>query len=217
MTEPTILKIRIERDRVNNFPFDVVYIVPTEQRAVLPYLFPWSLCMAITKEIYLTLCPLILHQVETRPHDSRREVDTEWTTRTVKSFRHSRHEFDIIDKFLVVPVLPLMTTEVAKKEHYRLPGYLLAKPHRKVKKDKKGNERPRRFTEFLHDGVVLFTPDGPVRPVCLRCRRHLLHVQGKCVLGEPACYDELILKRNPYEQLQTDDADSSSDSSTPAS
>jgi hypothetical protein len=214
MAEPTILKIRIDRDRVNYFPFDVIYIVPTDQRAVLPRLFPWSLCIPISTDVYLAMCNMSLHVVERRPHDGPKEIDEDWKNRATKTFRTSPFEHDFINKFMVVPILPLMTTEVAKTEHYKLPGYLLAKPHRKVKKNKKGEVIPRRFDAFLHDGVVLFTPDGPVRPVCLKCRHHLLHMQGKCTLGDLACYDELILKRNPYEQLQTNDADGPADTDT---
>lgn len=46
--DQTIIKIRVERGEVRDFPFDVFYLVPFSQKALLPRLFPWSLCIPRT-------------------------------------------------------------------------------------------------------------------------------------------------------------------------
>lgn len=207
----TITKIKVERTFVRNFPFDVFYLVPVARRDVLPRLFPWSLCFPPTRPLVLRMQDLRLHGVEALPHQRRREE------KDVGKPLLKEYGIDLDQHFVVVPVLPLMTTERAQKERVKLPGYLLASKHKqKATKESKSNDESVKqtsaFPEIFTDSVVLFTPDGPLRPVCKGCPRHLLHMQGKCTLGCQYCYEELILKRSAYEQLQDDNAVGDSDS-----
>lgn len=212
-----ITKIRVSRNQINNFPFDVFYLVPIKYREVLPRLFPWSLCVPMTTEVVLRVTALRVDKREEHPHDQDRIKDTLWQTAAIRS---TSLEYDLAYSFMVVPILPLVSRPAKpdpKKPppvQKRLPGYLLAKRHRVDRTEQ--DVRKGAFQDCVNDSVVLFTPDGPFRPVCLKCPRHLLHVQGKCELGSRPCYEELVLKRSPYEQLPTDNADNIPNPSTPA-
>lgn len=206
MDPKDLIKIRVARNQINNFPFDVFYLVPMQRRDVLPKLFPWSLCVPMTTEVILLVTALKVHKREERPHGQDRIKDTLWEP---KAIRLTSIEHNLAYTFMVVPILPLTTPRkpdpAKKQEAKRLPGYLLAKRHRAMRVENDTHKGA--FQTVINDAVVLFTPDGPVRPVCLKCPRHLLHVQGKCELGSRPCYEELVLKRSPYEQLPTDNAD----------
>jgi len=207
-----IVKIRVARNQVASFPFDVFYLVPIAHREILPRLFPWSLCVPMTTEVILRVTALKVHKQEDRPHDQDRIKDIHWQPMAI---RLTSLEVDLAHTFMIVPILPLVPRkpESSKQVAKRLPGYLLAKRHRILRTEHDAYKGT--FQDIINDSVVLFTPNGPIRPVCRKCPRHLLHIQGKCELGSRPCYEELVLKRSPYEQLPTDNADHVPDTNAP--
>jgi hypothetical protein len=204
-----IIKVRVARDQVKHFPFDLFYLVPIEHKALLSKLFPWSLCIPINETLKRRMMELHVHQGELLPHVTRREkLDGCLGTVTMTLPESWPAKY-----FMVVPILPMEKLQVrlTKKDDVRtakkgekLPGYLTAPQHADANKSK--------LDGILDDDTVLFTPRGPIRPVCNSCPRHLLHIQHKCELGCKHCFAELVLKRSVNEQLQKDGAQSGSDS-----
>lgn len=208
----TIVKVRVDKTQMRTFPFDVVYLVPVEHKALLPRLFPWSLCVPMHDTLRAKLRDLSIAEWEDLPHKTdRATTHTPMQSRSLYALLGETIDKDTY--FVVVPVLPLTTPHKYCKSwkrrqppRSRIPTYLMAPHHAQEEKPK--------LEGILMDDTVLFTPSGPRRPVCLLCPRHLLHMQNKCQLGSHDCYNELILKRSPDVQLQDDDADDDSSSLT---
>jgi len=209
VNDDNIIKVRVERTIVRDFPFDVFYLVPLARRDILPKLFPWSLCLPPIKPLIDLIANIKVNITEKLPHRGRAEIQ-DWESGTCLT----RYQISLDKCFVVVPILPLMTTETAQKKRTKLPGYLVAHRHVKVSAksdDAEGDAAASRFAHILTDDAVLFAPEGPSKPVCRKCPRHMLHMMGKCALGCKHCFDELILKGAAREQLQNDDADQNSD------
>lgn len=204
--DDNIIKVRVERSIVRYFPFDVFYLVPFKRRDVLPKLFPWSLCLPPVASLVELISNLRIHVTEFLPHRGRAETQ-DWEKGTCLT----RYQITLTECFVTVPILPLMTSEEARKKRTKLPGYLVAPRHvlskGRTPEAQAEDAAKSQFEHILTDDAVLFTPDGPVQPVCEHCPRHMLHLLGKCALGCKHCFDELILKRSTYEQLQNNDAD----------
>jgi hypothetical protein len=193
-----IIKVKVDRRYIAHFPFDLFYLVPEERRDVLSKVFPASLCFPMTDHLQGLLKKIAYANCETYPHDARKQ-------------EHPEHKAiinlcDLEKHFLMVPILPLAQTAPFK---VKTPAYIMAQRHRKDK-----DKLPKSFAGVFHDDVVMFTLKGPLRPICRGCPRHLLHLQGKCQLGDKECYTTLILagKEENLEQLQDDD--SSDDTAT---
>lgn len=210
MDETEIIKVRVARDQVKHFAFDLVYFVPIQRKDLLPKLFPWSICLPANQEFVRQFFEVKVRFGELMPHETRREslsvagrasqlLPADWSTKY----------------FIVVPILPMERPQITvrKKDQpikapvkgEKVPGYLTAPQHADTDKSK--------LDGILDDDTVLFTPKGPVRPICKLCPRHLLHIQNKCELGSKHCFTELVLKRSVNEQLQSDGAQPDSDPS----
>ena len=220
-----IFKIKVKASQVKHFPFDVVYIVGEELKPLLPQMFPYSLCLPFNDELIRRLQAVRFHaQGHIKPNSRSSE--------TIAKTWHEGQQIDqfldldqVRRSFLVIPVLPrthMLTRNQKRKD--RNPAYLLANQHRAGEhEDKRGkkktitrDENMSDFMAFFNDFAVMFTPRGPLRPICRACPHHLEHVQGKCTLGEQKCYHALIIqpeRRNGGEQLQANGADSDSDPS----
>jgi hypothetical protein len=187
-----VYKLRVERTKMRNFPFDIVYFVHKSRKDLCAKIFPWSLCMPVKPGFAVRLDSLQLSLIETIVPDKFRQSWSANPSTLLSSM------FVWEDYFALVPILPLMKKKHEPKKRYA--AYIAAPQH--------ADETNLKFGEtILDDDTVLFTPQGPVNPVCVRCPCHMLHVQGKCSLGSKQCYDELILKGQvDSEQLQDDDA-----------
>ena len=188
-----VYKLRVERTKMRNFPFDILYFVHQSRKDMCAKIFPWSLCFPIKEALAIRLDNMAVDRIETvMPGRFRKS----WSVRDQKV----NDVFAWEDYFALVPILPLMKKKHEPKKRYA--AYLAAPQH--------ASETEMKFGEtILDDDTVLFTPQGPVQPVCVKCPLHMLHVQGKCSLGSKQCYDELILKGQvDSEQLQDDDAQS---------
>lgn len=204
--DDTIIKLRVERTVVSNFPFDVFYLVPFAQRHIIAKMFPWSLCLPPHKELTALIDRLVVYVTETLPHKGRTECET-----AVRSNGVRKHT-TIAKCFVVIPTMPLATTDEAREKKVKLPAYITAPRHAKA--GTKANDaldvtsEKGRFSHILTDDTVLFTPEGPITPVCRACPRHLLHVMNKCQLGCQHCFDDFILKGGTVdEQLQDNNPD----------
>ena len=187
-----VYKLRVERTKMRNFPFDILYFVHKSRKDLCAKLFPWSLCLPVKEALAIRLDDMQVSRVETIFPDKFRKA---WS---------ADKKLDMLfaweDCFALVPILPLLKKKHEPKKRYA--AYLAAPQH--------ADESGMKFGEtILDDDTVLFTPQGPVNPVCVKCPLHMLHVQGKCALGGKQCYEELILKGQvDSEQLQDDDAQS---------
>jgi hypothetical protein len=199
MTEAqTIYKLRVDRSDMRGFPFDLVYLVPPDQQSVCARLFPWSLCFMAKADMTKRLGQLKISEHETIPFDAFR-VRRNGTADDRFAFEKGKPDW-----FVVVPILPLATRKDFPTKRY--PAYLTAPQHAK--------EDSMAFEGILDDDTVLFTPEGPVQPVCLKCPRHMVHVQGKCSLGSRFCYEELVLKGQVEDDVELQEDNSVDDHSS---
>jgi hypothetical protein len=209
--DDNIIKVRVERSVVRDFPFDVFYLVPFARKDVLPRMFPWSLCLPPIDALIDLIANLRINIVELLPHAQRAEMQ-DWQKGTCLT----SYQITLDECFVTVPILPLMTTEEARKKRVKLPSYFVAPRHvqskSKAADDIAKDAAQSKFAHIITEDAVLFTPDGPIQPICTSCPRHMMHMLGKCALGCKHCFDELVLKRSTYEQLQDNNTDQDSDS-----
>jgi hypothetical protein len=192
-----IFKLRIIKSSVRSFPFDLLYLVGEAQKALLPKLFPWSLCLVMTDDLKQRIGNLNVHVEEVCGHHTPRE-------RTTMN-RSGRKLEGVLPweqcTFIVIPILPLTRRGLRKSEKpglekHRYTPYLMAPQHsgKSATTTAKPDEVLKPAIEnILDDDTVLFTPSGPVRPICHKCPRALFHIQGLCQLGNATCFEELTL------------------------
>jgi hypothetical protein len=183
-----IVKVRIDQTLIKKFPFDLVYLVPVEQREVIPHLFPWSLCFTITPELHELLeAPISDIKFSTRYPAKSRPVALQGSNEDLV-----QELSDVSGYFLVVPVLGL---EQRRRRHdaprgNKIPAYLTALRHA-------GTDNTNVYAHLFTPDTILFSPDGAVRPICRMCPRSMLNLQGKCHLGSTACYTSLVVRKGP--------------------
>ena len=194
-----IFKLRIIKSSVRSFPFDLLYLIEEAQKALLPKLFPWSLCLVMTADLKQRISDLNVHVEEVRGHRTPRE--------RMMTGGHGRKLGGVLPweqcTFVIIPILPLTRRGLKKSEKpglekHRYTPYLMAPQHAGSTTPVawKGSSdavlKPN-IDNILDDDVVLFTPTGPVRPICHKCPRALFHLQGLCQLGNATCFEELTL------------------------
>jgi hypothetical protein len=198
-----VFKLRLRKLQVkHDLGLDVIYLFQQHHYPLLPRVFPYSLCIRVTDALKTRLRKVVIDDIEAEPLAGHG-----MTTVNAQCSLEKAVPLDLCTH-LLVPVLALSRKALSKSEKVlfngaRYPAYLMAPQHAK-------DDGTVAMHDILTDETTLFTPEGPVRPVCLRCPRQLLHLQGKCHLGTKACYDALLLEQ-PREdqdgQLQADDAD----------
>jgi len=206
-----IIKLRLERSLVSRyFPFDICYFVPIDLKKYIPKLFPWSLCIPVTDQVTQTfsnirwsikhMYPCLNHTTSERPQYLTKEEKQRF-------WGYFTNPINLETYFIVVPILPVWSTVYSRHGTYsdediavrtRQLGYITAPKH------EYGTDN--RFTGMLTDDVVLFTPKGPIRPVCKICPNSLKHLRNECRLGCKLCRKSLLFIRSANEQLP-DNAD----------
>lgn len=181
-----IIKVRVAANQVRKFPFDIFYMVPSIQKHIISNLFPYSLCVPPTTALLYLLSQIRVHYIDYLPHGKRKETLHVHKTTDLFLAASSLQYY-----FMVIPILPL----TSKHNKTKVPGYLVASAHT----NDNYNKGRSIFANILTDAVTLYTPTGPIRPVCLHCPRHMLHVLNKCCLGSTHCLESLILEKAPYE------------------
>lgn len=208
-----IVKIKVKATQTKYFPFDVVYLVHKDQKAVIPQLFPYSLCLPLNPDLQGRLNRLMTVDVTSRIGMTTRSTEALKNPEAMAIFLEP---MSLDDVFLVIPILPCTHKKTRNQRRKdKNPAYLVAKEHRGgIYVDRKG--RRREYTTpasnadlqaFFNDFAVLFTPKGPQRPICKMCPRHMENIQGRCSLGHQVCYESLVIRPEPRsndEQLQKD-------------
>jgi len=203
----TVYKVKVNRNYMRVFPFDLIYLVHADVRYLLPRLFPASLCFPIEDHLK-TL-------VESLWHKSALVVEDTHAERHRGNGRTVLTQFVPLEQletyFLIVPIL--LETKIVEEtvgdgdnaqrkliSKHRGPRYITAPRHVKPIENQ--------FSKVFTHATVLFTPRGPMRPICLACPRHLLQLQGKCELGCKECYRWLTMQGDqamPIEEKEATD------------
>ena len=185
--EHPITKFKVAKKYIKDFPFDLFYVVHQSQKKLIPRMFPYALAMGFSAE--LIKCSKAVKQVYNTQGVSDLANLRSW-------LEDRRHEY-----LCVVPVMM----------RWKRPDYLLAPRHRNTSTNLGGGVIAHTHTlvshlttNILNDQTVLFTPGGPVRPICLKCPRHLVHVvKDNCELGSQTCMEQLdlLIRKGSNEQL----------------
>lgn len=176
-----------QRDAGKTFPFDRVYLVRYDDRAVIEKLFRYALVMPVEETLLEQLGALKIDEAKNRPHhrDDEAALDVaEWQQALTGT-----------EWVLVVPLLPkwmhknmprYLTAEKWFNDHYPADGQKLSRRRRRFS-SKTTRESP------FNSRAYLQTPQKKIRPVCVVCPRVILHQNGECKLGERVCYESLPL------------------------
>lgn len=165
------------------FPFDRVYLVKYDDRAVIDQLFRYALVMPVENKLAAQLKALNTDVTTDRPFhrdDDARLTAGDW--------------FDDIEKgdwVLVVPLLP-------KWMHKNMPQYLTAERWFEAARNRAKRGRRTATPTTVRESpfsarAYLQTPHRKIRPICVVCPRVILHQNGECQLGERVCFESLPL------------------------
>lgn len=211
MSDDLILKVRVRKQAMGAFPFDIFYIVQKRHEDLIPRIFPWSLTVRLTQRLKDAIEALIVQDTEVLNHNAPRQTKAEGFVFKARVTVENCH--------IVVPILPLQQSPVRTYNRDKFPRKTRPRNQRGVAyltspKHVRSSGSNHIAKNVLDDSTTLNTPKGPVKPVCIACPRHLRHVQGDCSLGGRKCYEELILQRRPDEQLSENDANGVADTAT---
>ena len=178
--------LRVGKDTAGKkFPFDRVYIVNYEDRAVIEQLFRYALVLPIEGALRQQLEAVKPDTYENLTFDRNdaesapAKIDqTDW----VALFKDG-------EWIMVVPLLP-------KWMKKNIPQYLIAETwysthsvHIRGKGKVKSERRESPFTNRSY----LQTPHKKIRPICVVCPRMVLHQNGECQIGDKVCFESLPL------------------------
>lgn len=178
--------LRVGKDQAGTkFPFDRVYIVNYEDRAVIDQLFRYSLVLpvegALRKQLESVQPDSYANRTFDRDDDENAPVKiahTDW----VELFQDG-------EWVMIVPLLP-------KWMKQNMPQYLIAEKwydQHTVRVAGKGKQKTaRRETPFTNRSY-LQTPHKKIRPICVVCPRMVLHQNGECQIGDDVCFTSLPL------------------------
>ena len=207
-----VLKIKIDRNIAGTeIPYDVVYLFPREQRALISRLWEFALVMpfedSFKKIIYKLPLSKISHLKQYRDDDNMNLSAIHSGTKVVQaqqSWETLCIEYALDDRIVVVPLL-MSKQEKGYKPKYitsrqwfsRLfnPSRTHAKAGRKHVLNITSSVDVSKFEPAISDLAYIVTPfsepEDIIRPLCSVCPRNLQHLQGQCIPGMPVCYETL--------------------------
>lgn len=164
-----------------SFPFDRVYLLKYDDRAVIERLFRYALVLPVEEVVKKQLKKVDFQIVVDRPH--HRDDDAKLNATAVWA------DLDEGEWVMVVPLLP-------KWLNKNMPQYLAAEAWFETKRNRLRStgkrESARRESPFSARSY-LQTPNRKVRPICVVCPRMIMHQNGECHLGQPVCFESLPL------------------------
>lgn len=164
------------------FPFDRVYLVKYDDRAVIDQLFRYALVMPVEEKLNQQLKALAIEKAIDRPFD--RDDDAKLTT------GDWHDQLSSGEWVLVVPLLP-------KWMHKNMPQYLTAERWFETRDNRRRRQgrmpAPTNRPSPFSNRAYLQTPHRKIRPICVVCPRVILHQNGECQLGEKVCFESLPL------------------------
>jgi hypothetical protein len=176
--------VRVSKDQAGKtFPFDRVYLVKYDDRAVIEQLFRYALVMPVEQNIAKQLRDLDVSSSKARPFhrdDSATLTKAEW-----------QKDIENGEWVIVVPLLPKWMSK-------NMPQYLTAErwfegnTQKVMRRNAKKYGTPVRESPFSNRSY-LQTPTRKIRPICVVCPRVILHQNGECRLGERVCFESLPL------------------------
>ena len=182
--------LRVSKDMAGKkFPFDRVYIVNYEDRAVLSdpdnNLFRYALVLPIEGVLRqqleavqpATYINRTFHRNDAESAPAK-ITQTDW----VSLFKDG-------EWIMAVPLLP-------KWMKKNMPQYLVAETwysqHNVRIRGKGKTKSAQRETPFTNRSY-LQTPHKKIRPICVVCPRMVLHQNGECQIGDKVCFESLPL------------------------
>jgi len=178
--------LRVGKDTAGkSFPFDRVYIVNHDDRAVIEQLFRYALVLPIEG--------VLREQLESvQPREYRNRTfhrDDEENAAAKISQTDWKALFQDGSWIMTVPLLP-------KWMKKNMPQYLVAEGWYARKTEQvrgkgrvKQSSRESPFTNMAY----LQTPHKKIRPICVVCPRMVLHQNGDCNIGDKVCFESLPL------------------------
>lgn len=194
-----IIKIKVAATKIRVFPFDLIYLVPHELKAHIPHMFNYCLVLSVSTPVQQALEKLDVHRVEHLTNKQRvHPLLPEHFSGTIMGQRAMRTYVPQLNNyFLVVPIF--RTYQVESKQYG--PAYIHASQHVSPAAARRVST-----ATLLDDYTVLYALGKAIRPICRACPRHLLHINGKCNLGDEECYSSLVLHRDQQDD-DTGEAD----------
>lgn len=178
--------LRVGKDMAGKkFPFDRVYIVNYEDRAVIEQLFRYAIVLPVEGTLRTQLESVKPASYLNRTFDRN---DTENTAAKIDD-RDWKELFQDGEWVMVVPLLP-------KWMKKNMPQYLIAEgwySQHSVRIRGKGKVKSERRESPFTNRSYLQTPHKKIRPICVVCPRMVLHQNGECQIGDKVCFESLPL------------------------
>ena len=178
--------LRVGKDMAGKkFPFDRVYIVNYENRAVIEQLFRYALVLPVEGALRTQLESV---KPDTYTNRTFNRDDKESTSEKIDAS-------DWVELFkdgewvMAVPLLP-------KWMKKNIPQYLIAETwysQHTVRVAGKGKQKSARRESPFTNRSYLQTPHKKIRPICVVCPRMVLHQNGECQIGDKVCFESLPL------------------------
>lgn len=188
---PDVYTLRVRRTKGRKvFPFDRVYLVRYDDRALIKELFRYALVLPVVGSLAYLLKQAVPETELFRPHDrdDAASVPAPYDEAQWEAFVENGQWI------MVVPIL----TRYFVKEIQAHPRYLVAQDwasRRDASKAQKGTAYPK---DSIPGMSYLQTPEKNIRPICAACPRFINHQAGECEIGQQICFDNLPMGSLDY-------------------
>lgn len=181
-----IFCLRVGKDQAGKkFPFDRVYLVNYDDRAVIEQLFRYALVLPVEGVLRKQLEDVEPDTYTNRTFD---RDDTESSAEKIAK----KDWVDLFTRGEWVMVVPLLPKWMKKN----VPQYLVAEgwyTQNTIRVAGKGRQKTARRATPFTDRSYLQTPHKKIRPICVVCPRMVFHQNGDCQIGDDVCFTSLPL------------------------